>query len=326
MKCLLILIAAIAVCFSAYAAADPRSGVWTAELQKNDDLEMTIFHGNENERGIGHGMQSINGFREPLASFSGLSKADLNGSGANVKFELRRPAGTIAFEGRVADGSGVGHYRFTPSDAFIREMQALGYSGFKDEVLLIFATSDFAPQTIRDLRAMGYQPSQRDVEEVAIFRVTPDFIREMARIGYANLSLREAVNFRIGRVDAAYVSEMRDLGYANLPARQLADLAIIGVTPAWVREMRAAGLTDLTARQLNDLRVGNVTAKRIEEYRKLGYDKLTAHQLSQMGIFGVTPDYIRSLIAKGYNNVPVEKLIQLREMGADKILGLADHR
>jgi hypothetical protein len=323
MKCLLVIIVAVAACFSAYAESDVRSGVWTAELQ-SDQLDMTIFHGRYDDRS--YRMQSISGFEEPLGSFAGLSKADLAGSGANVKFELQRPAGTIAFEGRVANGTGAGHYRFTPSDSFLREMDALGYHGFKDELLLVFATSDFSPQTVRDLKAMGYEPTQREVEEIAIFRITPDFLREMGRVGYANLTLREAVNFRVGRVDAAYVAQMRELGYANLPARQIADLAILGVTPAYVREMRSAGIGDLTPRLLNDLRVGNVTVKRIEEYRKLGYDRLTAHQLSEMGIFGVTPEYIRKLSDKGYNNVPVEKLLQLRQMGADKILGLADHR
>lgn len=319
MRCALIIIAAIAVCFSAYASSDVRSGVWTAELQ-NDQLEMTIFHGKKTVGDRNWGNQSIMGFEEPLASFTGLTKADMTSSGANVKFELPRAAGTIAFEGRVANGTGAGHYRFAPSEAFSREMSSLGYSDFKDDILLVFATNDFSPQTIRDLKAMGYQPTQHEVEEIAIFRITPDFLREMGRAGYANLTLRDAVNFRVGRVDAAYISQMRELGYANLPARQLADMAILGVNPAYVREMRAAGLTDLSTHQLTDLKVGNVTAKRIEEYRKLGYDKLTAKQLSEMGIFGVTPDYIRKLSAKGYNSVPVEKLLQLRQMNADKII------
>jgi len=326
MKSLLFIVLAIAVCFSAYAASEPRSGVWTAELQA-DRVQMTLFRGSQTSEHRGMGWNNIMGFDEPLAHFAGLSKNDLQSSAANVQFELRRPAGVIAFEGRVANGTGAGHFHFTPSESFVHDMDALGYIGFSDDQLLVFAAHDFSPQTIRDLRDMGYQPTQREVEEIAIFRITPDFLREMAKAGYANLTLREAVNFRVGRVDAAYITQMRELGYGNLPARQLADLAVIGVTPAFVREMRAAGLTDLTTHQLTDLKVGNVSAKRIEEYRKLGYDKLTARQLTDMKVFGVTPDYIRKLAEKGYKNVPVDKLLKLREMGADKILGLtADHR
>lgn len=294
------------------SSTDVRNGVWAANLQ-DDKLEITLFHGTEERR-------SIQGFDEPVASLAGLSMADLTGSGANVNFELRRPAGTIAFEGRVGSGTGAGHYRFTPSGDFNREMQALGYSPFKDEILLVFTTTSFTPQTIRDLRAMGYQPTQREVEEIAIFKITPDFFRDMARAGYPGLTLRDAVNFRVGRVDAAYISQMRELGFTNIPAHQLADAAILGVAPQYVREMRGAGLGDLDMRQLKDLRVGRVTAARIEEYRKLGYENLTAHELSEMGIFNVTPDYIRKLAAKGYTGIPVKKLLQLRQMNADEIL------
>ncbi len=345
MRSLLFVLIAVALCFSVYAASDLRSGVWTAELQ-NDHLQMALFRGKETgQRHIGNLM----GFEEPLASFSGLSKVDLTSSAANVQFELRRAAGTVWFEGRVANGTGAGHYHFTPNDSFVRDMDSLGYRGFNDEQLLLFAVHDFSAQTIRDLRAMGYQPTQRQVEELAIFRITPDLLREFARLGYPNLSLQEAVNFRVGRVDAAFINELRELGYTNLSASRLADMAIIGVKPAYIRELRSAGLTNLTVPQLTDLRIGNVTAQRIEAYRKLGYanltvrelgefgiqgvtpkfieelralgyDKLTPQQLIDMKIFGVTPDYIRKLGEKGYNHVPVDKLLQLRTMGADKIL------
>ena len=297
MKTLLFIILAIAVCFSAYANTEPRSGVWTAELQ-DDRVQMTLFRGSQTSEHRGMGWNNIMGFDEPLAHFAGLSKNDLQSSAANVQFELRRPAGVIAFEGRVANGTGAGHFHFTPSESFVHDMDALGYTGFSDDQLLVFAAHDFSPQTIRDLRDMGYQPNQREVEEIAIFRITPDFLREMAKAGYANLTLREAVNFRVGRVDAAYIAQMRQLGYSDLSARKLADMAIIGVRPKFIVELRA-----------------------------LGYDKLTAQQLTDMKVFGVTPDYIRKLAEKGYKNVPVDKLLKLREMGADKILGLtADHR
>ena len=348
MKSLLLILFAITLCFSAYAANDSRTGVWTAELQDDGTLQMTIFHGqNENRRGAGMG--SLMGFDEPLISYSGLSKSDITSAAANVQFELRRPAGTIAFEGRFANGTGAGHYRFVPSEPFVREMEALGYSGFSDEQLLVFAAHNFSPQTVRNLRSMGYQLTQREVEEIAIFRISAELMREYARLGYANLSLKEAVNFRVGRVDAAYIKSMRELGYTNLPAQQLADMAILGVNPVSIRDLKSAGLSDLTPRQLSDLRIGRITAQRIDEYRKLGYASLTVRELSDFGvhgvtpkfieelralgydrlsprqlidmrIFGVTPDYIRKINSLGYSNVPVEKLLKLKMSGADEVL------
>jgi len=56
-----------------------------------------------------------------------------------------------------------------------------------------FAAHSFSPQMIRDLRAKGYQPTRREVEDIAFFKVTAELLREYTRWGYPNLSLREAV-------------------------------------------------------------------------------------------------------------------------------------
>src|SRR5207244_13294555 len=132
----------------------------------DDKVQMTLFRGDASGDRRGMGFNNIMGFDDALSVYTGLTKADLLSTAANVQFELRRPAGVIAFEGRVANGTGAGHYRFTPSDAFIREMDGLGYRGFKDDMLLVFAAHDFSPQTLRELRAMGYQPTQHEVEEI----------------------------------------------------------------------------------------------------------------------------------------------------------------
>src|ERR1051325_6426419 len=95
----------------AFASSEVRNGVWAANVD-GDRVEMTLFHGKSNGR-VGQGFNSTMGFDEAISGFSGLSKADLNGTGANVSFELRRAAGTIAFEGRVGSGNGAGHYQFT---------------------------------------------------------------------------------------------------------------------------------------------------------------------------------------------------------------------
>src|SRR5437762_2202577 len=138
MKILLCVAIAIAICFSVYAATDSRAGVWTAELY-DDKVQMTLFRGHDSGERRGMGFNNTMGFDDALSAYSGLSKADLLSSAANVQFELRRPAGVIAFEGRVANGTGAGHYRFSPSDSFIRDMESLGYRGFSDDMLLVFA-------------------------------------------------------------------------------------------------------------------------------------------------------------------------------------------
>jgi len=347
MKCPLLILCAIAICFTAYAATtDLRSGVWTASLREDDPstLEVSLFQGKNKSR-LWRGYNNIMGFEAPLAGMTGLAASDVNSSAANVQFALIRPAGTIRFEGRFSDGNGAGSFRFSPNDAFVKEMESLGYKELTDEDLLVLAAHDFAPQTIRDLRQLGYEPTRKEVVELAIFRVNAAFVRDLARLGYPDLTMRELVNMRVGRVDAGYVNGMRELGF-NLSAREVANLAILGVTPAYVRELKSAGLANLSAREAENLKIGRITATRIEEYRRLGYEleprklgdfgihgvtpqfieelralgykDISAKQLIEMKIFGVTPDYIRKMEKAGYKGVPVEKLVKLRQSGLVK--------
>jgi hypothetical protein len=315
MKTLLLLSLAVIVAFVALdaSAADARTGVWTAEI--NDArVQLSIFPGRTESSRNFDGSRfnyggNIIGFRVPLAKLTGLTGAD-----GDVKFTLRAAAGTIDFDGHFKDGLGAGHFNFDSSDEFVRDMAQLGYTEFKQDSLLIYATHDLSPALIRELRAMGYQPSRRELDDIAIFRISPEVIREFATLGYPNLTLRELVNLRVGDVDAEYIAAMKALGYANVPARDLADMAILGVRPDYVRDLRAAGLTNLTTRNLRDLRVGNITSKKIEAYKHLGYD-LSVRDLQEFGVQGVTPDYIESMKKALGDDLKPRQLIEMKIFG-----------
>ncbi|HEX3581359.1 MAG TPA: hypothetical protein VH087_06330 [Thermoanaerobaculia bacterium] len=312
MKGLLLVLAALLLAFAAFAATsghDVRSGVWTAEIYDGTKVNMTIFTG----RSENHWGNNMSGVTLALSRLEGLSAAD-----GTAKFTLHAAAGTIAFDGQFDALKGAGHFTFTPSETFLRDMDALGYNDFRDDELLTFTTTDFSPESLRGLRSMGYEISRRDLDEIAVFHITPEVIREYTRAGYPNLKMREVVNFRVGHVTPEYIAQMRKLGFDGMPARELGEMAVIGVKPDYVRELRGAGLTNLTAREITDLRIGRITAKRIDEYRSLGYDHLTARQLSEMGIMNVTADYIRQMQSVGVTDL--HKLIELKTMGAADIL------
>jgi hypothetical protein len=309
MKTLVLISAALVIAFAAYAAAtDVRSGVWTADI-KGNVVQMSIFPG-RSEVTFGRGnwnFGNIIGFRLPLAKLIGLTGAD-----GESKFTYRAAAGTIDFDGHFSEAQGAGHFRFTPSDEFVRDMAQLGYTEFKEESLLIYTVHELSPAIVRELKTMGYQPSRRELDDVAIFAITPDAIREFARLGYPNLSFRELVNLRVGNVDAEYIKAMKGLGYANLSAHEISDMAILGVSPDYVRDLRSAGLKTLSTREIRDLRVANITSKRIDEYRRAGYPNLTMRELNEFGLQHVTPDYIDSMRKAGFDNLSPRQLIEMR--------------
>jgi|ERR1051326_629142 hypothetical protein len=267
MKTLVIFLAAVLLGFAAYAAAeDVRTGVWTADILKDTHVEISVFPGHATENRF---KGNIIGFRVPLSRLSGFTGAD-----GDTKFTLRAAAGAIDFEGHFRDAQGAGHFVFTPSADFVREMAKLGYTDFREDSMLIYTVHDLSPSTIRELRAMGYDPSRRELDEVAIFHITPEAIREFARLGYPNLTLRELVNMRVGNVDAGYISALRDAGYDHLTAHEISEMAILGVTPKYIREMQAIGLKDLSSRQLRDMKAIGVTPEYIKEMNDAGVHEL----------------------------------------------------
>jgi hypothetical protein len=306
MRTLLLTAAVVLTAFAALAASELRSGVWTAEMDR-DGLNITLFQGRRHNSN----MMSLT---IEVPKLSGLSPEAIASGGAEVKFALVRAAGVFAFDGHFANGKGAGHFEFTPDASFLRDMEQLGYTGFRDDDIVLFAAEDLTPASIRGLKDMGYTISRKDLEEVAVFHVTPALIKEYASLGYPGLTLREVVDLRVGNVDAGYINAMRALGFDHMSAGQLADLAIQNVTPRYVREMRAI-YPSLKPHELEDLKIANITPERIETFRKAGYPNLTPEQLSEFGLQNVTAEYIDSLRKIGYDKLTPQQLIDLRVAG-----------
>ena len=63
-------------------------------------------------------------------------------SGTNVRFQLKRDAGTFNFEGWFKEGNGSGHFTFTPDHGFASQLTSQGIGSPTDEQLLSLAMSD----------------------------------------------------------------------------------------------------------------------------------------------------------------------------------------
>lgn len=286
MKPFILTALALLLAFAALAAtsgSDSRSGVWTADI-RDTKVQMTVFTGSRQSRN-GHSFSSNNmGFSLPLSRFEGLTGAD-----GDAKFAIRAAAGVMAFDGHFSDAKGAGHFTFTPSEAFVREMAAMGYTEFRDDEVLMFATTDFQPAQVRALKSMGYEIRQRDLDEIAVFHITPEIIHDYERAGYSNLPLRTIVDLRVGNVDDAYISAIKGLGYTDVAARDLAEMAILGVTPKYIEALSA-----------------------------MGYDHIPAKRLVEMRALGVDAAYIKEMTAIGVTDL--KKMIELRATGAGEIL------
>ena len=66
---------------------------------------------------------------------------------------------------------------------------------------------------------------------MAIHGVTPDFLQQLAALGYRDFSADDLVNLSIHGVSADYLRRLSQSGMARLSADQLVHLRIAGFEP-----------------------------------------------------------------------------------------------
>ncbi|HEY0512218.1 MAG TPA: M56 family metallopeptidase [Thermoanaerobaculia bacterium] len=169
----------------------PAKGTWSAERRGDQVQLQTAMRWN------GGRSSWNNSFSLPANQLVGLT------AGPEVRFELRRDAGTFRFEGRfdgAGDGSqGTGFFTFAGNPAYASQMASLGYTVPEDRLM-----------------------------ELALHDVSLAFVRGLRDLGYANLPMDKLVEFRIHRIDGEFVRKAAAEGHRNLSPEQLVELRIRG--------------------------------------------------------------------------------------------------
>src|SRR5215475_386125 len=89
------------------------NGTWTAELNQGKVfLQVRSESPGESRSGDFRGGWNM-GRTYTIDELAGLPANDERLTASNVKFEMRREAGTVAFEGSFRDGRGAGLFTFT---------------------------------------------------------------------------------------------------------------------------------------------------------------------------------------------------------------------
>ena len=153
-------------------------GTWTAEIHSGKvNLQVhTAPPPDSNRSGSWNGDWNM-GQTFPVEDLAGLPNSDTFTLAA-VKFDLRREAGSLAFEGSFRDGRGAGLFTFAPREAYVGEMRALGYG--EDLPLwrrFQLAVHDVGPKYIRDLKSEGYDKLTLDqIQRAKTHGVTNEYI------------------------------------------------------------------------------------------------------------------------------------------------------
>jgi beta-lactamase regulating signal transducer with metallopeptidase domain len=290
------------------AAGDsPSRGTWSAE-RRGDRVHLEL-----SMRWNGDRSRSQNALSLPTNQLVGLT------AGPEVRFELRRDAGTFRFEGRF-DGAGdrtqgTGFFTFDGNPAYTGQMASLGYT-VPEGRLMEFAIHDVSLAFTREIRGLGYEklPAERLVE-LRIHGVSPELIRDLQGLGYRDLPAERLVDFRIHGMSPEFIRDLQGLGYRDLPVERLVDFRIHGVSPEFIRNLQGLGYRDLSPERLVEFRIHGVSPEFIHELADAGYRDLPAERLVEFRIHHIDPDFIHKAASDGYRDLSPQQLVELRIRG-----------
>ena len=247
----------------------------------------------------------------PVEELSGLPANDQNLTAANVKFEMRREAGTLGFEGSFRDGRGAGLFSFTPRDAYTNEMRRLGYN---DDLPLWrrfqLAVHDVGPRYINALKAEGFGTSCKLARRSAA-REEP---RRQHRLhqrdqgqGFRAAALENLVRTRDHGVTAEYIKAMKAEGFTGATLEEFVRTA----RPRRDADVRAGheAARSATAPRSRNWCARATTASRRNTSRKskgLGFSAQTLEQFVRLRDHGVKSEYVKELRAAGYDKLAPE--------------------
>ena len=232
----------------------------------------------------------------------------------DVKFELRRDAGVVVFNGRFEEGRGVGHLAFTANREFARALAQQTSEPPTDRELFSYAMVDVSRAFVNELRTMGFgDVSLEEAYKLRIHGTTIDFVKSI-RAEYPNVDLDDIKKLRIHGVNTGYIAGLKAAGLQNPSLDEVLKFRIHGVTLDYVKEMCALGL----AHDLDDIvqsRIHGVTPAFAKDMAALGYKGLDFSDLRKFRIHGVTPDFVRDMASLGYKNIDADTLVKFRIHG-----------
>jgi hypothetical protein len=204
------------------------------------------------------GCSDTNNTSMEWSRWTGVSAEMLQSESATLTARMSADAGELTCNGSVHDGVLSGRYQFTPSEAFVKQMESMGFDG------------------ITPRKQMGF----------LMLNVTTAWVKEMKGLGVTELSTEKLMGLRALHVTPEYVRAMSAAGYSELRAPKLTEMKAVGVTPEKVQEAKSLGFTP-TEQELIQMSIFHIDRPFVERMRARGLNDLTLEKLIKIKIFKV---------------------------------------
>jgi hypothetical protein len=290
-------------------AADP-SGTWAIEHHSSrGEVQLTLRH----EEG---GSRHVNSHGVLLRHLEGLDPRALEGRAGDVRFELRRDAGTFRFAGRAGDGRGRGTWEFEADPEFPSRLARRGYERPTGDETFRLAMADVGFALIDELDKQDYsRPSTRTLVQMGQHGVNLDYLRRMGALGYRVGDAETLIRMRDHGVDPPYVEGMARHGFRKVSADELVTARDHGVDPDYL-EGFGAEIANLDLAEIVRMRDHGVDGTFAAGFRELGYRTVSASALVTLRDHGVDPRFAREL-NQVIPDLSLDELRRARDHGVD---------
>ncbi len=179
------------------------------------------------------------------------------------------------------------------------------------------AAADTAPHKsdyIDGMRAAGYDEDIDKYIAMKVQGITPEYAREMAKVGFGKPSAGDLIAMKIQGVTPEYVSELHAAGLQPGSMGDLISYRIFHVTPEFIAGMKAAGFDSIPPGKIIALRVQGVTPEYAKTVKQQ-YPNATIDELVQLRIFHIDDTFLAAAKRHGFTSLSIQKLVQLRISG-----------
>src|SRR5215218_3082213 len=253
-----------------YSNPQNTTNQWLIEFRPTDTkIQLTLRYQRAGDNGFNYNNSS---FGIELDKLVGLTRDQvMSAMGTNVRFQLKRDAGTFDFEGWFKQGNGSGHFTFSPNITFNADLGRLGFGRATDEELLSLAMTDTGLTFINELKAQDYDTTTiQQLVRMAYHGVRLEYLQGLKSLGYAVKSTDLVVRMKDHGVSLNFIKELTALGYSNLAPDDLVRTRDHGVTAKFINEFMAAGYERAPLDQWVMLRDHGVTGEFVSELKNLG--------------------------------------------------------
>lgn len=245
-----------------------------------------------------------------IAELSGLRREK-----RAVGFELRRSAGTFRFDGTASDLRANGTFEFMPNAAFKKSAERIGLRKLTRHHQLSFALNDVSIDELRYMKSVvNGRWTSADLVRLFDRGVTPEYVRDLAGVGFSKLRPDVLIRTREHGVNADYIRGLR-AGGLRLSIDDYVKARDQGISLEFINDMKSVGLTNLTLAEYVMLLEHDVTAEYAASIYEQGYSSCGLEELVRLRDYGVTASYIKKANKQAGEQLSVADLLRGRTRG-----------